>query len=349
LDLAIGALNNNAWYAYDYLQKKHGYTPAQAAGIVGNLMQESTFMTNARNKGDGRDGTDSIGIGQWNGARGKGLLNFAASNQLDADKLDTQLDYLHHELQTKEQGSYQRLMAADNVQDATAAMIGYERPRGYSAKNPSGGDGWNNRLAWATQALSGDRSGSAPAPVGTLGSLVAGSTGTPSAGSSALVASAQPGAQIANPDAGKSYSDGLIAWTQNHFGNGAPVQPATVAASADGKPDADRGLLEKLGMGSMPDKVLGVETNKGLKAFGSLASLMSAGTAAQNQQVQAATRSGQARRAANDQVEIKPMGSIAMQSGGSIGGSSGNATDEEKKKQMLLALLGLGGGGGLLG
>ncbi len=55
--MAKPALNNNAHYAYRYYIDKHKLAPHMAAGIVGNLMQESTFNTGARNPGDGRDGS----------------------------------------------------------------------------------------------------------------------------------------------------------------------------------------------------------------------------------------------------------------------------------------------------
>ena len=58
-----------------------GWTPEQASGIVGNLLHESggKLDPNARAKGDGSDGSDSIGIGQWNQDRATALQQFAAS------------------------------------------------------------------------------------------------------------------------------------------------------------------------------------------------------------------------------------------------------------------------------
>ncbi|TBY41588.1 phage tail tip lysozyme [Rhizobium leguminosarum] len=132
--------------------KARGMTDVQAAGIVGNLMQESSLNPFARNKGDGTDGSDSIGIGQWNGDRARALKAFAQSQGTSPDDLSTQLDFIVHELQTTEGGAYQRLQAATNVDEATAAMISFERPQGWSADNPRGGHGWNNRLAAASRA-----------------------------------------------------------------------------------------------------------------------------------------------------------------------------------------------------
>lgn len=151
------ALNDNARYAYRYLQDKYKLQPYQAAGIVGNLMQESTFMTNARNAGDGRDGSDSIGIGQWNQDRARNFRAFAGEN---TGNLDTQLDFVMHELQgSGEHGggseayAWNKLKSADNVHDATSAMISYERPSGWTRQNPTAGHGFDNRLSWAGEVL----------------------------------------------------------------------------------------------------------------------------------------------------------------------------------------------------
>lgn len=129
-----------------------GLSPVMAAGIVGNLVQESSLNTSAKNPGDGRDGSDSIGIGQWNGSRAQALRKFASDRGASADDFSTQLDFVLHELETTEGVSYQRLKAARNVDEAAAAMIGFERPAGWSDANPRGGHGWDNRLAMAMQA-----------------------------------------------------------------------------------------------------------------------------------------------------------------------------------------------------
>lgn len=143
------ALNDNARYAYKYLIDTHGLQPHQAAGIVGNLMQESTMNTGARNPGDGRDGTDSIGIAQWNSDRARNLRQFAGDQ---VHSLDRQLDFVIHEMKNGgEQAAWKQLQAAQDIPGATAAMISYERPQGWSRDNPMGGHGWDNRLAWAAE------------------------------------------------------------------------------------------------------------------------------------------------------------------------------------------------------
>ena len=129
-----------------------GYSPAQAAGIVGNLMQESTLRPNANNPGDGSDGSDSIGIGQWNGARAEALRSFAAANGTDWHDFHTQLAFIDNELMTSEAATGVRLKNAQTVEQATAAFAGFERPQGYSEDAPQNTNGWDNRLRHAQAA-----------------------------------------------------------------------------------------------------------------------------------------------------------------------------------------------------
>lgn len=105
--------------------------------------------TGARNPGDGRDGTDSIGIAQWNSDRARALREFAGDQ---VHNLDKQLDFVIHEMKNGgEQHAWKQLQAAQDIPSATAAMISYERPQGWSRDNPMGGHGWDNRLAWAAE------------------------------------------------------------------------------------------------------------------------------------------------------------------------------------------------------
>jgi len=63
--------------AYSYFRSQ-GWSPAIASGIVGNLMAESgaQLNPNSLNPSDGTDGSDSIGIAQWNSTRAQNLLNW---------------------------------------------------------------------------------------------------------------------------------------------------------------------------------------------------------------------------------------------------------------------------------
>lgn len=68
---------SNVQYVFNQALDR-GYTPEQAAGIVGNLQRESgtNLDPNARNPGDGTDGSDSVGIAQWNSSRAENMLNY---------------------------------------------------------------------------------------------------------------------------------------------------------------------------------------------------------------------------------------------------------------------------------
>lgn len=136
--------------ALDYFQKQ-GWTKEQAAGIVGNLMAESTLNTGALNPGDGSDGTNSIGIGQWNSDRAKNLKAFAEQNHTDWRDYGTQLAFVQHELTHSEGNAASLLKNAKDVKSATEAMIMYERPAG-SDRGPQNAHNYKQRLEYAAQA-----------------------------------------------------------------------------------------------------------------------------------------------------------------------------------------------------
>jgi len=96
-----------------------GLTRAQAAGVVGSLMQESGLSTTAKNPSSG-----ALGIGQWLHGRKTNLLASGKSGSLRG-----QLDFLWSELQGPERAALQRLKGAHTVADAAAAFTwGFERP-----------------------------------------------------------------------------------------------------------------------------------------------------------------------------------------------------------------------------
>lgn len=77
-----------------------GVDPAVASGAVGSAMGESggKMDPNARNKGDGADGSDSVGLGQWNGDRAQNLYKFAGTTDLSKIPADTQAKFFGWEL-----------------------------------------------------------------------------------------------------------------------------------------------------------------------------------------------------------------------------------------------------------
>lgn len=124
---------SNAQSAFDFYVGQ-GLSPAQAAGIVGNLQGESGQDINpsAISKADGRDGSDSIGIAQWNGTRAQALKDYAASKGTSWNDLNTQLEFLHSELQGPEKAAYQGLLTAQTPEDAGRAMLAFERPKDWN-------------------------------------------------------------------------------------------------------------------------------------------------------------------------------------------------------------------------
>ena len=141
---------NNEQQAYQYLIAQ-GYPPVAAAGIVGNLVQESGVNPTV-NPGD--SGT-AHGIAQWRGDRWSGLQDYAKQNRGSSADLNTQLGYLDYELRNKYGDTYQKLMNARTPGDAAGAFaLEYERPKGAETGVASNVDGWANRLS-AAQSIYG--------------------------------------------------------------------------------------------------------------------------------------------------------------------------------------------------
>ena len=90
-----------------------GLTKEQAAGIAGNLHAESGLNTGALG-----DSGNSFGIAQWNKSRKNNLKTFAKSKGTHEADLQTQLDFLWHELMTTENSALQSLLTAKTATDA---------------------------------------------------------------------------------------------------------------------------------------------------------------------------------------------------------------------------------------
>lgn len=143
--VSLSPLQQRMAYAMRYYTGM-GYSPAQAAGIVGNLVGESNLNpTIVGDKGA------AYGIGQYHSDRLNALKNFAGDRY---NTLDAQLSFVPHELAGSEAAAGRRLANANDVASATQAMIGYERPRGWTADNPTAGDNYAGRLRYANQAYS---------------------------------------------------------------------------------------------------------------------------------------------------------------------------------------------------
>jgi|TARA_R110000822_G_scaffold35982_2_gene101298 hypothetical protein len=116
LDIPGGSNPEKAYYYFLTQQ----FTSEQSAGIVGNLMVESTqsMDTSAVNKGDGSDGSDSIGIAQWNSDRADNLRKFAIDNGLVLSNLDTQLQFIMWELKNTHKYVHTQMLTTKTIKDA---------------------------------------------------------------------------------------------------------------------------------------------------------------------------------------------------------------------------------------
>jgi len=115
------ALSSSEQTAFNFFVSK-GLTKAQAAGIVGNLIQESNVIATAKQYGGG----PGRGIAQWSvGGRWDhgtdSVAHYASAHGLSEWALNTQLQFIWYELTTYGYG-YSSLKAATNVTDATIAF-----------------------------------------------------------------------------------------------------------------------------------------------------------------------------------------------------------------------------------
>ncbi|MBF6341855.1 hypothetical protein IU450_39165, partial [Nocardia abscessus] len=139
-----GGSNANPADVYRYLISKHGLTPAQAAGIVGNIQVESGFKTSAYNPGEG-----AIGLCQWRGGRRQALERFAAARGKPVTDWKVQVDFMMAELRSNESTAYGYLRAARTPAHAAAVFDQYyER---------SSGEARGQRIAYANSIASAMR------------------------------------------------------------------------------------------------------------------------------------------------------------------------------------------------
>lgn len=126
----------------------NGYSPAAAAGIVGNLVNESGMRLDPRAVHDGGTG---LGIAGWRdpkpgSGRRSALFSFARERGLDPYDRETQFRFLDHELRTSERGVGDRLRNAKDAREAASIFIDFERPAGWKRGDPTGAHGYQNRL-----------------------------------------------------------------------------------------------------------------------------------------------------------------------------------------------------------
>ncbi|WP_019930922.1 phage tail tip lysozyme [Nocardia sp. BMG111209] len=126
---------------YDYLIEHYHLTPAQAAGIVGNMQTESSFNTGAWNSAEG-----ALGLCQWEGGRLSALKAYAKAQGKPITDWQTQVDFMMSEMHGGESQAWSALQSAGTPAAAAAAFDQYyERSAGTSR---------NQRMANATNLAS---------------------------------------------------------------------------------------------------------------------------------------------------------------------------------------------------
>lgn len=142
--------NENAEIAFNFFVSQ-GFTPIQAAGIIGNLMRESHVNPKAN-----QSGGPGMGIAQWSeNERWQTLLTWANKEKKDPLKLETQLQFIMYEFNN----GYEQVMAnvkkATTIEDATLQFMGPIPVSGGGAgggyENP-GIPAYDERVAFAKDA-----------------------------------------------------------------------------------------------------------------------------------------------------------------------------------------------------
>lgn len=127
-----GADENATGERSKYIQQKlmsMGFTASAAAGVVGNLVQESGLRTDAI----GDNGT-SGGLAQWHNERLDALKRFAAARGKEWTDLDTQIEFLAEEMRTSYADTYAKMQNAELPEIAGQIMTDeYEIPDPASA------------------------------------------------------------------------------------------------------------------------------------------------------------------------------------------------------------------------
>ncbi len=114
--------------AFNYFRSQ-GWSPVQAAGIVGNLVQESAL--NPKAMGDYRNGNPTaFGAAQWRNERVTAFnTGFGGTGHLKDASFLKQLEYVNWELRNTYKGAGDRLSRAASVEGATKIfMEDFERP-----------------------------------------------------------------------------------------------------------------------------------------------------------------------------------------------------------------------------
>ena len=122
-EMSEAALSSNEHTAFNFFVSK-GLTQRQAAGIVGNLMQESNVDPTIKQFGGGPGrgiAQWSVG-GRWDTSRGDNVKSYAAEHNESMLTLNTQLNFIWFELTTFSGYGLAQLRASTTVSGAVTAF-----------------------------------------------------------------------------------------------------------------------------------------------------------------------------------------------------------------------------------
>jgi hypothetical protein len=123
LDLSERALSSNEHTAFNFFVAK-GLTQKQAAGVVGNLIQESNVIPTSVQFGGGPGrgiAQWSVG-GRWDKSAGDNVKTYASQHSESMTALNTQLNFIWFELTTFSGYGLAQLRAATTVSAAVTAF-----------------------------------------------------------------------------------------------------------------------------------------------------------------------------------------------------------------------------------
>lgn len=106
--------------------KKQGFSDAGTAGIMANLYHESGYKAEQRQLGGG----PGRGLAQWEGPRFTALQNFARDRSKPWTDMQTQLDFIMHEMKTNHNASFiEHFKSSTRAYDSAAKFENeFERP-----------------------------------------------------------------------------------------------------------------------------------------------------------------------------------------------------------------------------
>jgi hypothetical protein len=131
-DFRSGTFEQNSNEIMRYMINNFNLTPAQAAGVAGNLATETGNFRSIQEIGQ-TGGRGGLGLAQWTnsggGRRRADFESYAARTGGSTASMRTNLDFLAHELRTSERRTIPALKKASTADEASAAfMRKFERP-----------------------------------------------------------------------------------------------------------------------------------------------------------------------------------------------------------------------------